>query len=531
MNAFADMPLPQPRHRSTIAQTVAGHARSRQERGPRFSCLLDGRQPSGVSGVRKTPAKEPLPRECAVTTIAEKETLTTGRIAARIDRLPLTRMQWRFALITQLFWGLIVAVDGTPAKLYPFVWGPRHDFGLAAFSLLLAVGNGAGIIIGEYLISLVSDRWGRRTAMLASALIVSLLLWPTALTNKYPLLMLFFFLSSFGIGGIISTSVVYMGELVSPQQRGTIMLASQIVAVVVFGLLGNLPALFWVPVHYRWVIFLLSFLSFSVVVPMTLWTLPGSPRWLEAHGRQADAERVMERLERECLRRSRRQSLPEPDYSRYVVPVTEHVPVGQMLRGEYGRRTTLLLVVWILLYSGMFYGFGGYEPSILHAYNLSSTLTFAVILVSTVLGGGIGLAFSSWLGERVERRMTVLVSALINIAALWAFFFVHTAVLAFVLITISWGAATTLLFNLYNYSAASYPTRLRTTGVGMTDGLGHLGAIFGPIIVGALYVATAHIGFVGWFAYITIAGALVPAALLAAFGINQRRAVLEQISR
>jgi len=34
----------------------------------------------------------------------------------------------------------------------------------------------------------------------------------------------------------------------------------------------------------------------------------------------------------------------------------------------------------------------------------------------------------------------------------------------------------------------------------------------------------------GWFAYITIPGALIPALLVAWFGINQRRAVLEQIS-
>ncbi|MGH7029789.1 MAG: MFS transporter, partial [Stellaceae bacterium] len=425
-----------------------------------------------------------------MTTIAEP--LTTGRIAARIDRLPLTWTQWRLALLTQLFWGLIVAVDGTPAKLYPFVWGPEHAFGLTAFSLLLAVGNGAGIIVGEYLISMVSDRWGRRTAMLVSALLVSLLLWPTALTSNFDLLMLFFGLSSFGIGGMISTSVVYMGELVSPQQRGRIMLASQIVAVLVFGLLGNLPSLFWVPTHYQWVIYLYSFLAFIIIVPVTLWAMPESPRWLEAHGRHTQAEQVIASLEAECLRRSRQTSLPEPDYSRYSVPVTEHVPLRQLLSGQYGRRTILLLIVWILLYSGIFYGFGGYEPSILHAFHLSSSLTFAVILVSTMLGGGVGLAFSSWLGERVERRKTILVCALINIVALWLFFFFHSVVLSFVLITILWGAAQVLLFNLYNYSAASYPTRLRTTGVGLTDGLGHLGAIFGPIVAGALYACLLY---------------------------------------
>jgi MFS family permease len=304
------------------------------------------------------------------------------------------------------------------------------------------------------------------------------------LIGNFYILILFFFLSSFGIGGIISTSVVYMGEIVSPRQRGRIMLASQIVAVVVVGLLSNLPALFWVPTHYQWVIYLLCFLSFVIVMPVTLWAMPESPRSLEAHGRHAEAERVIEALEKECLRRSGRTALPEPDYASYVVPVTEYVPVGQMLRGQYGRRTILLLIVWILLYSGMFYGFGGFEPSVLHAFHLSSALTFAVILVSTVLGGGVGLAFSSWLGERVERRTTIFVSAMVNFAALWAFFFVHSVVLSFVLITISWGAAMTVLFNLYNYSAASFPTQLRTTGVGMTDGFGHLGSIFGPIVAG-----------------------------------------------
>src|ERR1700761_187301 len=93
-----------------------------------------------------------------------------GRIAARIDRLPITWAQWRLALITQVFWGVIIAADGVPGKLYPFIWGPRHAFGLAALSVLLAVGNGVGILLGEYVIGVAADRWGRRAALLLSAL-------------------------------------------------------------------------------------------------------------------------------------------------------------------------------------------------------------------------------------------------------------------------------------------------------------------------------------------------------------------------
>ena len=32
------------------------------------------------------------------------------------------------------------------------------------------------------------------------------------------------------------------------------------------------------------------------------------------------------------------------------------------------------------------------------------------------------------------------------------------------------------LFNLYNYTAVAYPTRIRAIDFALTDGLGHLGA-------------------------------------------------------
>jgi len=454
----------------------------------------------------------------------------TGRIAARIDRLPLTWVQWRLALISQVFWGVIIAADGVPGKLYPFIWGPRHAFGLGALSVLLAVGNGVGILAGEYLIGLVADRWGRRTALLLSSLAIGLLLWPTALTDHFPLLLLFFGLSSIGMGGVLATNVVYMGEIVPPARRGGVMLASQVLAVVIYGLLGNLPAVFWVPAHYQWFIFLFCACALFVLVPLVLWAMPESPRWLECHGRHQEAERVTAALEAECLRRSGLAALPEPDYAKYAVPVTEHVPVGELMHGQYGQRTILLLVVWCLAYSGMFYGFGGYEPSVLSAYHLSAGQTFGVILVSTVIGGGIGLAACSWLNESVERRETILFGGLVNFAALFAFYFIHSVVASYILLTLSWGAAMVLLFNLYNYTAASYPTRMRATGMGLTDGVGHLGAVFGPIVAGGLFAATTGAGFVGWFAYIMVPGALLPAMLVGWFGINQRRAILEQIS-
>lgn len=453
-----------------------------------------------------------------------------GRIAARIDRLPLTWTQWRLALFSQVFWGVIIAADGIPAKVYPFVWLPQHAFGMGAFSLLLAMQFGIGILIGEYLIGLVADKWGRRTGLLVSTLAIGLLMWPTAFTSNFALLMVFFGLSAIGLGGVLATNVVYMGEIVPPRDRGRVMLGSQVLAVAVYGILSNVPAMLWIPGHYQVFIFFYCVVSLVVLVPIALWGMPESPRWLEAHGRHAEAERVVTALEAECLRRSGLAALPEPDYARYAVTVNRHVPVRELLTGEYGRRTLILLVAWVLGYSGMIYGFGGYEPLILKQFGLSPDDTFGVILVSSTFGGGIGLAICSMLGERVERRAVILVSGLITFVMLGVFYYVHTVLAAYVLISLSWGATVVWLFSMYNYTAASYPTRLRATGTGLTDGIGHLGAAFGPIVAGWLFTSTAMYGHAGWFAYVMVPGTLIPALLIGWLGISQRRAVLEHIS-
>jgi len=80
-------------------------------------------------------------------------------IPQRLDRLPLTWTLWRLALVTQAGWALVVATDAIAARIYPFAWGPRHTFDTAAFSILLLVSTGAGIVAGEYLFAWLSDRF------------------------------------------------------------------------------------------------------------------------------------------------------------------------------------------------------------------------------------------------------------------------------------------------------------------------------------------------------------------------------------
>jgi hypothetical protein len=84
------------------------------------------------------------------------------------------------------------------------------------------------------------------------------------------------------------------------------------------------------------------------------------------------------------------------------------------------------------------------------------------------------------------------------------------------------------LFNMYNYTAVAFPTRVRSVAFAWTDGLAHLGAWAGITLSGPLYLLGPN--HLGWIAFIVLPGALVPALLIRNWGINQRSVVLEQVS-
>jgi hypothetical protein len=72
-----------------------------------------------------------------------------GRIAARIDRLPLTAVQWRLAILVEVTWGVIIfETDGIGARLYPFVWRPNNIIDVYQYAVIQALQVGLGILLG-----------------------------------------------------------------------------------------------------------------------------------------------------------------------------------------------------------------------------------------------------------------------------------------------------------------------------------------------------------------------------------------------
>lgn len=450
-----------------------------------------------------------------------------GKIAARIDRLPLTPVQWEMALLTQIAWGFIVGTDGIAAILYPFIWKPHHTVTSFQYSVLFALEVGVGILIGDYVMSFVSERYGRRFALMASALLAGLFIWPFAFVTNFWWLSLFSILGTLGVGGMLSTNAVYMAEVLSPQVRGRVQLACQMVATIIATaiLLGLLP-FFLVPDHYKLFLFILAGCQLIILLPLLAWRLPESPRWLEAKGRVEDAERAMAAFEQRVLRYAKR--LPEPDPAQHAVIEVGHTPVFELFKGEYARRTLLLLVCWFLGYGGIVYGVAAYRLVFIAEHNHGHDFTFGLSFTAAVIGG-LALLVNSYWGEKVERRDTIVLGAvLFTIGWVVAFKWVGTTWLLVGGVWVGTIGTALWLFNMYTYTANAFPTRLRSVGTGWTDGIGHLGAWLGPVVAGHLYGATSD--HVWWIVLVAVPGALIPALLVREFGDRQRKAILEQLS-
>jgi putative MFS transporter len=450
-----------------------------------------------------------------------------GHIAARIDRLPLTRVQWGLAILVEVTWGFIIFdTDGIGARLYPFVWRPNNYINVVQYGVIQALQVGLGVLLGVYIMSWVADRYGRRPAILLATFLGGICIWPFAYVTDFWGMVVLSVLSTLGVGGIVATHSVYLSEMTSPDVRSHVLLASQGVTALVAVAVSMLA--FWlIPTYWQEYLWVSAAIEIVILLPLLLWLLPESPRWLEAHGRHMEAERVVTEYE-SWVQRYSTEPLPEPAMgSNPIIMAGQNAWRELFTNPLYRSRTLLLIVCWLLGYAGLIYGVGAFANVYMVDHGGSAHFVFGITAVAY---GVTFLAFlvNSWLGERVERRDVIFAMGIL-FAAAWIVAWLVPSLTVIALCYIVGRVGTSLfLFNLYNYTAVAYPTRVRSMAFAFTDGLGHLGAWGGLTLLGPLYVAGPN--HLGWIAWIVIPGALVPAILIKTMGMRQSRAVLEQVS-
>src|ERR1700742_1890108 len=167
-----------------------------------------------------------------------------------------------------------------------------------------------------------------------------------------------------------------------------------------------------VPAHYQAFQWLVTGCCIRGLPPLLYFRMPESPRWLESRERFDDARKVMEKMEARVMKRH--PVLPEPDLSeQHTVVAEEKTSMFAVFGKDYWFRTVFMLVVFVLLYGGIVYGNASYAYLFLSG---SRGFGAGLVFELTAWGGLIGAAayaLNAFFGDKVERRLMVLVGAVI----------------------------------------------------------------------------------------------------------------------
>src|SRR6202035_59902 len=363
-------------------------------------------QPRGETHIAETRGemhRSPAPRRLEGGRMADRasEGVQTGAIEtdipARLDRLPWSRFHWRVIIGLGTVWIL----DGLEVTIVGSISGRLSEHGVGVgisvgdVSGLAASLYVAGACAGALIFGQLTDRYGRKRLFMITLGVYLLATVLTAVSFAPWWFLTFRFLTGFGIGGEYSAINSAIDELIPAKHRGRVDvsingsywlggLGGSLLAVVLLN-----TALFPVNVGWR-----LSFVLGAIIglaVLLVRRNVPESPRWLFIHGRERQAETIVDDIEQQ-VSESSGQKLDEPEGEPLEVRQRKTIPLPLILRSVltlYPRRSVLGLSLFIgqaFLYNSILFGFGNLLSLYFHTSSGNVPYYLAVFAVGNFAG-------------------------------------------------------------------------------------------------------------------------------------------------
>lgn len=435
-------------------------------------------------------------------------------VGARLDRLPVSQFHRKvFALVA-----VGMFFEGFDIYIAAGVLGAttKTGFSTLAQNGLFISGTFVGMTLGAFLTGFLGDRYGRRRTYQLNLILFGGASVASAFAPNMETLIALRFLMGLGLGAETVVGYSIITEFFPPKVRGR--WAGMIATVVTAGLPASaLLAWLLVPTFGWRVMFVLGGVG-ALIAWLLRQGLPESPRWLEAVGRDAEAEALIAGIERDAAQGG---PLPAPDAS--------PKPVGSRSAAHLFRAPFLsrLIVgcVSLMVVNTLIYGFITWLPTFFVAQGQTITRStgFALLIA---LGGPIGSTMGAVSADLFGRKRTIIGAATIAILLCVAFTLsrdiVLTAAIGF-LLTIPIYILVAALFAVY--VPELFPTEFRLRGVGICNAAGRSASIIVPLFIGPIF---NQYGVAGVLVVMGVA-LITMIVVVAALGIEPERTGAEAI--
>ncbi|GGD75930.1 MFS transporter [Croceicoccus mobilis] len=438
--------------------------------------------------------------------------------------------------ITWILDGLEVTIAGSVAgalRESPVLQFSASDVGLANSAYLV------GAVLGALFFGWLTDRWGRKKLFSITLGLYLLATAGTAFSWDLTSFATMRFLTGAGIGGEYSAINSAIQELIPARRRGWTDLAINgsfwVGAALASGaslLLLN-PAI--IDPEIGWRIAFFGGAAIGLVILGLRRFLPESPRWLATHGREDEAEQVIESIEQRIMDEG--HHLPDPPQAGSHINPRRATPLGEVfitLLRVYPRRTAfciMLMAAQAFFYNAIFFT---YAMMLTDFYGIASGAVGLYILpfaAGNVLGPLLlGRLFDSW-GRRPMIMLTYAMSGILLIATGLLF---KAGLLTATTQTLCWSVtfffASAAASAAYLTAAESFPLEIRALAIAIFYALGTLLGAAAPWFFSHL-IESGSRGQV-LIGYLVGAGLMIAAAIAAFFfGIAAERKSLEDVAR
>ena len=276
---------------------------------------------------------------------------TSVNAGARLDRLPVSSFHYR------IFWlvGAGMFFDGYDLYVAGGVLAStiQSKFSTLPQNLQFISLTFVGMTLGALITGFVGDKYGRRFTYQINLLVFGIASIAAAFAQDMTQLIICRFVPGLGLGAEIVVGYSTLTEFVPPKLRGRWLSFMAFIVVAGFpvtALLGYLiiPTWGWRPM------FIIAGIG-SLIVWVLRKNLPESPRWLEAQGRTAEAEALMQTIEQEA---SGGSTLPAPAKT----PPVPQVAMGQLVKSPLLQR--MIVGCWVLItINTLIFGFVIFLPN------------------------------------------------------------------------------------------------------------------------------------------------------------------------
>ncbi|NHN56264.1 aromatic acid/H+ symport family MFS transporter [Calidifontibacter sp. DB0510] len=330
------------------------------------------------------------------------------------------------------------------------------DLGLTKASLTTASTLGlVGVGIGAVLIGPLTDRHGRRRALIASIAIFSTFTLAIALAQNATQFILLRFLAGLGLGACLPTALAFVSEQSRRDRAGTAVTRTM-TGYNVGAVLTALLAL-WLVSDMGWrVMFVIGGVLGLLTLPLMWAKLPESQSYLDAAAARARGEQA------------------DPS-----------VRFLDVMRGRY-LAVSVALCVTSFMGLLLVYGLNTWLPTIMGEAGYSITAGIGLLLVLN-FGAVFGLLLAGRTADqRGTKPVTVLWFGLAAVMLALLSVRLPSTLLVYAAVMFAGVFVFSAQVLVYAFVGHLYPTRLRGTALGMAAGIGRVGAIVGPFFGGML---------------------------------------------